>query len=247
MESRKSSIVSSLGFSYFSIASTEACENIGLGAVLSCMKSKLRWKASLINKRNRTAAVSLSQEDVEFLVTNTSYSMEDISDWHQQFIDQCPQGSLERCKVEEMLCLILPSDSVESVSNLIFTTFDKDHNGNLNFVEFVTSLHCMSSSSPEDKLHWVFQLYDTDGSGSITLSEMVLLFATLYQNEGLDKMMAVDRAEKIFSNLDINNDGDITEEEFVRGCLKDDDMRRLLSETNSESILSGISTPNITN
>ena len=107
-------------------------------------------------------------------------------------------------------------------------------------------------------------MYDTDGSGSITLSEMVLLFATLYQNEGLDKMMAVDRAEKIFSNLDINNDGDITEEEFVRGCLKvtyepfahqmeqldtfkDDDMRRLLSETNSESILSGISTPNITN
>ena len=51
--------------------------------------------------------------------------------------------------MEEMLNLILPSDSVETVSNLIFTTFDKDHNGNLNFVEFVTSLHCMSSSSPE--------------------------------------------------------------------------------------------------
>ena len=29
MESRKSSVVSSIGFSYFSIASTEACENIG--------------------------------------------------------------------------------------------------------------------------------------------------------------------------------------------------------------------------
>ena len=153
-----------------------------------------------------------------------------------------------------MLNLILPSDSVETVSNLIFTTFDKDHNGNLDFVEFVTSLHCMSSSSPEvrtlsvslsvclsvcmsvslsvclylsvfispfeDKLHWVFQLYDSDGSGSITLSEMVLLFATLYQNEGLDNYMAVERAEKIFCNLDVNNDGDITEEEFVRGCLR---------------------------
>ena len=29
--------------------------------------------------------------------------------------------------------------------------------------------------------------------------------------------------------------------------LKDEEMRRLLSETNSESILSGISTPNLTN
>ena len=93
-------------------------------------------------------------------------------------------------------------------------------------------------------------------------SEMVLLFATLYQNEGLDRKMAVDRAEKIFSNLDVNNDGDITEEEFVRGCLKvrgkadigmiskvlfdifkDEEMRRLLYETNSETLLSGLSTP----
>ena len=58
------------------------------------MKSKLRWKASLINKRSRTAAVSLTEEDVEFLVTNTSYSLEEISDWHRQFIAQCPQVNI---------------------------------------------------------------------------------------------------------------------------------------------------------
>ena len=56
------------------------------------MKSKLKWKASLINKRARMAMeVSLTEEDVEFLVTNTSYSLEEISDWHRQFIAQCPQ------------------------------------------------------------------------------------------------------------------------------------------------------------
>ena len=61
----------------------------GFGTVLSCMKSKLRWKASLLNTRARKA--SLTEEDVEFLVTNTSYSLEEISDWHRQFIAQCPQ------------------------------------------------------------------------------------------------------------------------------------------------------------
>ena len=56
------------------------------------MKSKLKWKASLINKRAQVAVVvSLSEEDLEFLVTNTSYSLEEISDWHRQFIAQCPQ------------------------------------------------------------------------------------------------------------------------------------------------------------
>ena len=58
------------------------------------MKSKLKWKASLINKRTQEALeVSLTEEDKEFLVTNTSYSLEEISDWHRQFIAQCPQVS----------------------------------------------------------------------------------------------------------------------------------------------------------
>ena len=72
-------------------SNTKSLLTPGIGAVLSCMRSKLRWKASLINKRSRTAAVTLVPEDVEFLVTNTSYSTEDIANWHQQFIDQCPQ------------------------------------------------------------------------------------------------------------------------------------------------------------
>ena len=29
---------------------------------------------------------------------------------------------------------------------------------------------------------------------------------------------------KIFATLDIDNDGDVTEEEFVQGCLKDEQL-----------------------
>ena len=49
---------------------------------------------------------------------------------------------------------------------------------------------------------------------------MVELFGTLYLNEGLEMEAAVERAMGIFSTLDVNNDGDVTEEEFVRGCLE---------------------------
>ena len=71
----------------------------------------------------------------------------------------------------------------------------------------------------KDKLRWVFQLYDCDDSGSITMVEMIKLFASLYQTEGLPQSIAVERAEEMFENLDINGDGDITEEEFVKACL----------------------------
>ena len=37
-------------------------------------------------------------------------------------------------------------------------------------------------------------------------------------NEGLDKQLAVDRAVKVFSDLDINGDGDITEVGDISYC-----------------------------
>ena len=40
---------------------------------------------------------------------------------------------------------------------------------------------------------------------------------------------AADRAGKIFRELDINGDGELDEEEFVKGCLDDGDLMRLLN------------------
>ena len=63
-------------------------------------------------------------------------------------------------------------------------------------------------------------MYDKDQSQTIQLGEMVELFGTLYLNEGLEMDAAVERAMAIFSTLDIDGDGDVTEDEFVRGCLE---------------------------
>ena len=40
--------------------------------------------------------------------------------------------------------------------------------------------------------------------------------------------MAVERGEKLFSMFDMDNDGDITEEEFLRVCLEDEEMVTIL-------------------
>ena len=49
---------------------------------------------------------------------------------------------------------------------------------------------------------------------------MLEVFGTLYLTEGVSEQLAIDRAQRIFSCLDTNNDGEITEEEFVTGCLQ---------------------------
>lgn len=225
-------------FSYFSIDSSgDEEEEVAptVSTLFSCMKSSLRWKASLLRRRERKSKPELTEEDLDFLTTNTNYSEEEIRKWFNEFVRDCPEGTLSKERVKEMMNVILPDENGGIIANLIFSSFDKDNSGALDFCEFILAIHCTSNSSPEDKLHWVFQLYDKDNSGSITIGEMIKVFATLYENEGLDEKIAVERAEKIFSSLDINNDGDITEEEFVRGCMEDEEIVNVLGETSIKS------------
>ena len=234
-ESEIHSESSSPTFSYFSIASsTDEEEKPGFSTFLSCMKSSMRWKASLLKKRERESKPELTEEDIEFLTTNTNYSDQEITEWFREFIKDCPEGALTIQKVKEMMNFILPDQNGEIVANLIFSAFDKDNNGSLDFCEFIIATHSTANSSPEDKLHWVFQMYDKDGSGSITIGEMIQVFATLYENEGLAQEIAVERAEKIFGSLDSNNDGDITEAEFVTGCMEDEEMVKMLSDSSAD-------------
>ena len=240
---------SSPTFSYFSISSSndeEEKPSPTVSTLFSCMKSSLRWKASLLRERGRKQP-ELTEEDLDFLTENTQYSEQEIRGWFKEFVVDCPEGILSIERVKEMMNVILPDENGGIIADLIFSSFDKDKNGSLDFCEFILAIHCTSNCSPEDKLHWVFQLYDKDSSGSITMGEMIQVFATLYENEGLDEKIAVERAEKIFSSLDINNDGDISEEEFVKGCMEDEEMVKMLSESSTDLNSEKISESNPTN
>ena len=99
--------------------------------------------------------------------------------------------------------------------------------------EFMLATDMTSSGSPEEKLRWAFKMYDKDASGSIELREMVEIVSTLYDMEGVGgvgmrlwpvvlmcdilQIKAPERARAIFSDLDFDGDGMITEQEFVLG------------------------------
>ena len=104
--------------------------------------------------------MELTTEDINFLVQNTDFSEEEIQEWFREFLMDCPDGILTKTKVVEMLSHILPIENGKIVADLIFSTFDQDRSGWIDFNEFIIATHCTANVSLEEKLQWVFQLYD---------------------------------------------------------------------------------------
>ena len=78
-------------------------------------------------------------------------------------------------------------------------------------------------------------MYDKDGSGTIEMSEMVEILETVYIMEGvMSNNMAKTRAKQIFNELDINGDGSLTCDEFIQGCMKDDDTVTMLKSNTQD-------------
>ena len=63
---------------------------------------------------------------------------------------------------------------------------------------------------------------------------MVEVFSTLYHHEGINEDLAIERAQKIFFALDFNQDGDISMDEFIKGCLEDEELVNDLNDNSLE-------------
>lgn len=57
----------------------------------------------------------------------------------------------------------------------IFAVLDQDKNGYLNQKEFLTGLVCFYCSTFDEKIKFVFEIYDFDGDGFITKNDVMTL------------------------------------------------------------------------
>ena len=85
-------------------------------------------------------------------------------------------------------------------------------------------------------------------TGTIDVEEMVEIVGNLYEMEGVSKVgiddaivdtnnlsskdTAMDRATTVFKMLDVNADGELNEDEFVYGCIEDQNLINLLNSGN---------------
>jgi len=120
--------------------------------------------------------------------------------------------------------------NVSSYSHYVFSTLDHEDSGIITFEDFVIGLSILVRGTTEEKVRWMFSLYDQDRDGFISREEMEDVVGSVFDLMGrtsdpiLEEEVINARVDYIFERMDLNGDGVVSQDEFLETCLADGDI-----------------------
>lgn len=106
--------------------------------------------------------------------------------------------------------------------------------------DLLVTLSTLLRGSVYERLRWTFKLYDLNGDGCISRSELSEIVQAIHElmgrrpNQQEDDRKAREQVDRVFNKFDLNQDGVITIEEFLETCLKDDLVTKSLQMFDTE-------------
>ncbi|RNA03142.1 neuronal calcium sensor 2 [Brachionus plicatilis] len=187
-------------------------------------------KAAKPKKKNPAI---LTEDEVNLLLSNTSFSREEIYRWHDGFIKDCPKGQLDKKKFMDAYKAFYPQGKADKFCSHVFKVFDFDNSGKIDFTEFLIAISVTAQGDAHKKLSMAFRMYDVDRNGRVDKKEMEKIIEAIYDLLGEEHRKGenspTERVKTIMFKLDKDQNGYLTEQEFVEGCLADPLLRSLLA------------------
>uniref|UniRef100_A0A8C3KEF0 Guanylate cyclase activator 1C n=1 Tax=Calidris pygmaea TaxID=425635 RepID=A0A8C3KEF0_9CHAR len=160
------------------------------------------------------------------------------SQWYQKFMNYCPSGQLSLYEFKTILGLrdMNPQankyvEQGDLYIKRVFDIFDLNQDGFIDFLEFIAAINLVIRGKIDQKLKWYFKLYDADGNGCIDKKELLSIFTAIQAINGHTNMSAEEFTNMIFQKIDVNNDGELTLEEFINGVERDEDLMELITKS----------------
>lgn len=191
--------------------------------------------------------------------TELGFSEEDVEFARKTFYRDCPGG---RCSKRKFLTFIRKSyiqkcnhssyNIIRSLQNyrhvkkyfsMMFDVYDRNHDGTLDFYEYMYALSSITGNNPSRTIETLFEFFDVHNQGYITRKEfnsrkkVAAKFLGEYK-PGIKESFLYDQA---FNAIDKDKDDRISKEEFIEWYLKDNLTLRDEKPVKSQRNLSKIS------
>ncbi|ODV84731.1 hypothetical protein CANARDRAFT_28876 [[Candida] arabinofermentans NRRL YB-2248] len=145
------------------------------------------------------------------LSEGTNFGSDEIDRLAKRFmkLDADNSGAIDK---EEFLNI--PGIGQNPLAKRVIDIFDTNRGGDIDFKEFVTGLSIFSSSgSVDDKLRFLFKVYDIDDDGYISNGELFLVLRMMVANSLTDVQLQ-QLVDRTIMESDKDGDGKLSFEEF---------------------------------
>ncbi|KAL9642334.1 hypothetical protein ABK040_007332 [Willaertia magna] len=165
---------------------------------------------------NQNAKNILKRDQLKNFAKETHFDLEEIQKLYEQFRNisssREDDGVIDKTEFKEALGL---KDSL--FVDRMFSLFDEDGDGSINFREFICGLSVFCEKGTiDEKLKFSFRIYDFDKDGCISKEELYkLLEASLVENSlGIPQEQLTSLVDATFAEADTDGDGKISFEEY---------------------------------
>ena len=174
----------------------------------------------------------LRDEDIAALSQSSGMPPQEVKDAFNAFVAEHPNGKMKPKDFREIMSSALPKKDAAKMEKHVFRIYDSNNDGYVDFVKFMVVFFILSDGSSEEVLTKIFRLFDVNSDGTITKKELSRLVKDMY---GLLKkddpnVNAIDLiAKSAFAEMDKDEDGKITTEEFISACMGEQDFSKMLA------------------
>ncbi|CAJ0583618.1 unnamed protein product, partial [Mesorhabditis spiculigera] len=161
------------------------------------------------------------------VVDETHFSKNEVRSIYRAFKETSPNAVINRENVREKFAELFPQGDIEHYADLLFDTFDDDGSGVINFQEFVRALSVLCRGTMDEKLNWLYKVYDPKNKGEITWHRLFYVITATDDLIGrkarpaTSREQRAERANLIFEKFDLGKKGRITKADFFTVCKTD--------------------------
>lgn len=167
---------------------------------------------------------------LEEMCLATGFTAGELKLLYRGFKTECPTGILTEESFHNIYTSFFPwgeepyHGSICSYSHYLFSLLDTAGTGAVTFEDFVLTLSMLARGTQEDKIRWMFKLYDLNGDGFISRDEMEDVAQSVFDLLGrsededgndVDTFMVEQRVLTVHQAMDTNNDGLVSWDEFL--------------------------------